>query len=93
MSYQLPNVSSHQIKKKKLKLRYVKSHRQLNSSPSPLSHPQDLFSNGTKSLSPILTNFMFGSLEIQWNYCDLFLFFLKSDLAMEVETAFSLRLL
>ena len=53
------------LKKKKLKLRYVKSHRQLNSSPSPLSHPQDLFSNGTKSLSPILTNFMFGSLEIQ----------------------------
>ena len=25
-------------------------------------------------LSPILTNFMFGSLEFQWNYCDLFCF-------------------
>ena len=71
----------------------MKSHRQLKSSPSPLPHPQDLFSSNTNSLSPILTNFIFGSLEIQWNYCDLFLFFLKNDLAMEVEIAFSLKLL
>ena len=90
MSYQLPIVLPHQcffffFFKSKLKLRHVKSHHQLNSSPSPLPHPQDLFSSSTNSLSPILTNFIFGSLEIQWNYCDLFLFFLKNDLAMEVE--------
>ena len=101
MSYQLPIVLPHQCffffffkkKKTKLKLRHVKSHHQLNSLPSPLPHPQDLFSSSTNSLSPILTNFIFGSLDIQWNYCDLFLFFLKNDLAMEVEIAFSLKLL